>query len=88
MFGLTLSDWADLAEVISATSIVEGLIFGLFQIKNMQEQQRDNVAITLSQTFYDKDFSDAVTLLKDVPDGISLVDLQKMGPEYSRALFL
>jgi len=85
MFGLTLSDWADLAEVISGTSIVGGLIFGVYQIKNMQEQQRDNIAITLSQTFYDKDFSDAVALLQSVPDGISLAELRKLGPEYNHA---
>ena len=85
MGGLSLSDWADLAEVISATSIVGGLIFGIYQIRNMQEQQRDAVAINLSQTFYNKDFSDAVALLSEVPDGISLIDLRKLGPEYMQA---
>ena len=85
MFGLTLSDWADLAEVISATSIVGGLIFGLFQIKNMQEQQRGTIAITLSQTFYDNELSEALSLLQEVPDGISLEEIRKLGPEYSQA---
>ncbi len=85
MYGLTLSDWADLAEIISATSIVGGLVFGLYQIKNMQEQQRDTIAINLSQAFYDQDFSDAIALLQEVPDGASLAEVSKLGAEYSHA---
>lgn len=85
MFGLSLSDWADLAEAVGGASIVGGVIFGVYQIRNMQEQQRDNMAITLSQTFYDKDLSDAIALMFDVPDGISLKELRKMGPEYLQA---
>jgi len=85
MFGLSLSELADLSEVISATSIVGGLVFGVFQIKNMQEQQRDTIAITLSQTFLSQDLANALTLLQDVPRGASLADIRTKGAEYEHA---
>lgn len=85
MFGLSLSELADLSDVISATSIVGGLIFGVFQIKNMQEQQRDTIAITLSQTFYSQDLANALTLLQDVPKDASLADIRQKGAEYEQA---
>ena len=85
MFGFSLSELADLSDVISATSIVGGLIFGVFQIKNMQEQQRDTIAITLSQTFLSQDLANALTLLQDVPKGASLADIRHKGAEYEQA---
>lgn len=85
MFELTLSDLADIAEVVSATSILGGIIFGLIQIRAMHEQKRDNIAINLSQTFHNKDFADALIALQEVPNGSSLAEIRHMGPEYAHA---
>lgn len=51
----------------------------------MKEQKRDNIAITLSQTFNNKNFADVLITLEDVPIGASLAGVRKMGPEYNQA---
>ncbi|MEH6569486.1 MAG: hypothetical protein V7709_10440 [Halioglobus sp.] len=82
---LSLSTLANLAEIIGAGSIVTGLIFGLFQIRQYRAQQRDAVAINLAQTFYNRDLARALTLLQNVPDGISLAELRAKGTNYEEA---
>ena len=76
---LSLATLANLAEIIGAGSILTGLIFGLFQIRQYRAQQRDAVAINLAQTFYNRDLARALTLLQSVPDGISLQELRDKG---------
>ena len=82
---LSLTTLANIAEIIGAGSIVTGLVFGLFQIRQYRAQQRDAVAINLAQTFYSRDLAEALALLQNVPDGIGLVELREKGPEYERA---
>ncbi|KZX57075.1 hypothetical protein A3709_04735 [Halioglobus sp. HI00S01] len=85
MTGIPLSTWAVIAEIIGASSILTGLIVGLFQIRQFRIQQRDAVAINLAQTFYSPDLPRAIGLLQPLPDGISLNELRARGPEYEHA---
>jgi hypothetical protein len=85
MNDLTLNDWADLAEVVSALSIVGGLIYGYFQIRYFQKQQLDTVASNLTQTFYSKDLAQALALLQEVPDGIGATEMRLKGAQYPEA---
>ena len=85
MGDIPLSTWANLAEIVGAGSIVTGLVFGWVQLRHFRVQQRNAVAINLSQTFYNHDFAKAVALLQAVPDGISLQELRDKGSEYELA---
>lgn len=85
MTGLDLVTLASLAEIIGAGSIVTGLIVGWVQIRHLRRQQNDAVAINLAQTFYDGDFSEALSLLQKVPDGVTRLQLREMGQEYEEA---
>lgn len=85
MTDVPLDTWASLAEIIGAGSIVTGLIVGLFQIRQFRIQQRDAVAINLAQAFYSPDLARALSLLQNVPDGISLDELRQKGNEYEQA---
>ncbi len=85
MADIPLSTWANIAEIIGAGSIVSGLIFGWFQLRHFRVQQRNAVAINLAQTFYSKDLAKAVTLLQNIPDGISLQEIRDLGPKYEYA---
>jgi len=85
MTTLTLPALANLAEIVGASSILTGLVFGWFQIRQYRAQQRDAVAINLAQTFYSRDLARAVTLLQSVPDGITLEELRARGDEYVEA---
>lgn len=85
MGDLSLGTLANLAEIIGAGSILTGLVFGLFQIRQYRAQQRDAVAINLTQSFYSRDLANALTLLQKLPDGISLSELREKGPKYEEA---
>ena len=85
MTDLSLSTLANLAEIIGAGSIVTGLIVGWVQIRHLRNQQRDAVAINLAQTFYDGDFSGSLSLMQQVPDGVTRAELREMGKEYEEA---
>jgi hypothetical protein len=85
MGNMSLTTLASLAEIIGACSILTGLVFGLFQIRQYRAQQRDAIAINLSQTFYNRDLARAITMMQRVPDGASLRDIRAMGPKYETA---
>ena len=85
MTGLTLQQIASLAEIIGAVTIVSGLLFGWFQIRVYRTQQRDRIATNLMQTFYNPDLARAISLLHELPDGISAGEMRERGPEYEDA---
>ena len=85
MGAIPLSTWAMLAEIIGGFSIVTGLIVGWFQIRHHRSQQRNAVAINLAQTFYNRDFAQAVVRMQHVPDNVSLKELRAMGREHEDA---
>jgi len=80
-----LSTYANLAEIIGAGSIVTGLIFGWFQLRNFRLQQRNAVAINLAQTFYNQDLAHAIALLQQVPDGVTMDELREYGVDHVNA---
>ena len=82
---LSLSTWASIAEIIGAGSIITGLILGVLQVRHFRAQQRNAVAVNLAQTFYSHDLAQAIGLLQNVPDDISLADLRAKGREYEQA---
>ena len=85
MTEFSLGTWANIAEIIGAGSIVTGLIVGWIQIRHLRRQQRDTVAINLTQTFYSRDLADALALLQPLPDGFSLAELRAKGADYEKA---
>ena len=85
MNDIPLSTWANLAEIIGAGSIITGLIIAWFQVRQFRIQQRNAVAITLAQTFYNQDLAKAIALIQSVPDGVHLQELRDRGPEYQAA---
>lgn len=85
MSEVSLTTLANLAEIIGAGSIVTGLIFGWFQIRNFRLQQRNAVAINLAQTFYNQDLARAIALLQAVPDGVTLKELREYGVDHVNA---
>jgi hypothetical protein len=85
MHDLSLSTLANLADIVGAGSIVTGLVFGAFQIRQYRAQQRDAIAMNLTQTFYSRDLARAIALLQALPDGVRLAELQDRGDDYVEA---
>jgi len=82
---MTLETLSNFAEIISASSIVTGLVFGLVQLRHYRTEQRNSIAQSLAQTFYDENLARAIARLQSVPDGIPLERLRELGPEYAAA---
>ena len=82
---LSLSTAANIAEIIGASTIVTGVVFGWIQLRHYRIQQRDAVAAELMRTFYSRDLAAAIALIQKVPDGVSLAQLRDTGPEYEEA---
>jgi len=81
----SLATMANVAEIIGACSIVTGLVFGWFQLRQYRVQQRDNIATNLMQTFYSRDLARAMARLQEMPDGVSLDELRAKGTDYMEA---
>ncbi|MFT7243323.1 MAG: hypothetical protein ACI82A_000666 [Candidatus Azotimanducaceae bacterium] len=79
---MELSNIANIAEIIGTGSIVIGLVFGLIQLQHFRAQQRNAVASSLAQTFYNPTLARAIALLQTLPDDLSLEDLRRQGDEF------
>ncbi len=83
-----LSFYANIAEILGTLTIVGGGAFAVFQLMEFRGQRRDMVAVELMRQFYNADFARAVTMIRNLPDGISVEDLQSKGPDYEHASFV
>ncbi len=88
MTGMSLEQIAAIAEIVGAFTIISGLVFGWFQLRIYRSQQRDRIATNLMQTFYNPELARAVSLLHQLPDGVSAKALREMGPEYEQAAII
>ena len=85
MADLTLENVAAIAEIVGVLTILSGLIFGISQLRAHRIEQRNVVATSLTRTFYDNEFSKAVALLHQLPDGVGAEELVKAGPQFEDA---
>lgn len=85
---ISLTTWANIAEIIGAGSIVTGLIVGWVQIRHLRRQQRNTVAINLAQTFYSPELAQSVAKIQPLPDNISLAQIRELGDDYMAAALL
>ncbi len=64
-----LNFYANIAEIVGTLTIIGGGIFGAVQLLEFRGQRRDAVAVELMRSFYNPEFSRAVTLIRNLPDG-------------------
>jgi hypothetical protein len=84
-------DWnlyANIAEIIGTLTIVGGAVFGIVQLIEFRGQRRDLVAVELMRSFYNPEFSNAVTLIRGLPDNASAAELRARGADHERAALL
>lgn len=80
-----LALYSALAEIFSALTIVLGGLFAAFQFIEYRRRRKAQVAADLCRRFAEPEFARAVTLIRRLPDGITLEELQAMEPEYEEA---
>jgi len=79
---MSLSDVANLVEIIGILAIVFGIVFGMLQLRQHQQQSRDMAIVELARSFEDPDFTEAYILVTSLDVGISDDELRAKGPKY------
>lgn len=82
---MTLSDVANLVEIIGIVAIIFGIAFGALQFRQHQKQSRDMAILELARSFEDPEFTEAYLLITGLEVGIGDKELQSKGPEYVAA---
>jgi hypothetical protein len=85
---LDLNFYANVAEIVGTLTIVGGAVFGIVQLIEFRGQRRDLVAVELMRSFYNPEFSDAVTRIRSLPDNASAAELRARGPDHEQAALL
>lgn len=80
-----LNDYAALAEIFGALTIITGALFAVFQYYEYRKRVQLQIAAELCRKFAEPELGRAVTLVKRLPDGISLTELQAMDMEYEES---
>jgi len=73
------------AEIFSAATIVFGGVFGVFQLVEFRRRRKYQIAAELCRKFSDPEFGRAITLIRNLPDGVSTEELKAMPPDYEES---
>ena len=80
---MSLSDLANIVEIVGILAIIFGVVFGLVQLKQHQKQSRDMAILELARSFEDAEFTEAYLLITSLEDGVSDEDLRSRVPSTS-----
>ena len=82
---MSLSDLANIVEIVGIFAILFGVAFGLIQLKQHRIQRRELAILECARSFEDEDFTEAYRLISELPAGMTKVELDKLGDEYESA---
>lgn len=85
---MDLNFYANIAEILGTLTIIGGAVFGIVQLIEFRGQRRDLVAVELMRSFYNPEFSHAVTIVRNLPDDVSAAQLRARGPDHEQAALL
>ncbi len=83
---MSLSDIANIVEIVGILAIIFGIVFGLIQLQQHREQNRNMSILELAASFEDRDFTEAYRLLAELDDGLSSDELNALGDDYVSAI--
>lgn len=82
---MSLSDLANLVEIIGIFAILFGIIFGVLQIRQNRMQRRDLAILECAHLFEDEQFTEAFRLLSELPDGMTKAQFAELDKKYESA---
>jgi len=85
---MDLETLANLSQIAGTVTIVGGAVFGLMQLREFRIQRRDAIAAELMRGFMSPELSNAIVLIRALPDGVSAEELRARGPEVEYAAVL
>lgn len=85
---MDLETLAQLSQIAGGLTLVGGAIFGSMQLLEIRRQRSGQVAADVMRTFMIPELTDAIALLRKLPDGVSAEELRRHGPEAEKAAIL
>ena len=82
---MDLNSLALIAQILGGVAVVFAVVFGVAQLRHLQQQRHDASALELMRSFQDSEFTRAFRLIYALPDGTRAAELRAMGPEYEDA---
>ena len=79
---MTLSELANIVEIVGILAIVFGVAFGLLQLKQHRKHSRDMAILELARSFEAPEFTEAYMLVTSLDEGIRDKELRSKGPQY------
>lgn len=80
-----LMTYAALAEILGGATILVGVGFAAVEFVEYRRRRRAQVAAELFRRFAEPDFGRAITLVRHLPDGVTLEQLEALDSEYEEA---
>ncbi len=81
---MNLTTITHLAEIIGAIVVVSGVIFGIIQIRQYQQQRQDLAAVQLVNSFLIPEFNKALRKVWSLPDDKSITELRELGEDWGK----
>ena len=82
---MTLTDWANIAEILGVIAIIFGIVFGSIQVQQHRKQARTNAIMELARSFEDREFTEAYRLIANLSDDIAPEEFEGLGDDYVSA---
>ncbi len=81
-----LEQYAAAAEIFGALTIVGGGLFAFVQFRELRRRRASQIAADLCRGFTEPDLARAINLLRNLPDGLGLEEVEARGPEVEEAM--
>ena len=82
---MTLSDLANIIEIIGVFAIVSGIVFGLVQLRQHRIQRRELALLECARSFEDEDFTESYRLISELPAGMTKAKFDQLDEKYEAA---
>ena len=84
---MNLSTIVNIAEIIGAIVVISGVVFGVIQIRQYQQQRREVAAVQLVNSFQNPEFNRALRKVWSLPDNVTITELQQHKDEWEEAAY-
>lgn len=82
---MSLSDLANIVEIVGILAILFGIAFGLIQVKQNRVQRRELALLECARSFEDEDFTEAYRIISELPAGMTRAKFEKLDEHYESA---
>jgi len=77
----------NIARIVGSVVVISGVIFGVIQIRQYQQQRHDVAAVQLVNSFQSPEFNKSLRKVWSLPDEASWIELQACGNGWQEAAF-